>query len=367
MKHKKNVIILLFSFCLFIYSLAMIQDKNLQVFAQSDKPKIVCYFSITEDWTKNIVGDTCEVESLVSGQQDIHSYDPSADTNLKMDGADLYVMLGIGIEAYAQDIANAFPEVPTVILRVDKATDPKNGVEPIIDPAWTFPDGTHPKNYHFWTSPRYAIKFCNRLADGIKTSIGTSQGPNLNALIDQNLKTYVNKLSTALGKLYDYRNMEPIKSMKVCPFHPAFFYFFEDLGIERVAVIEQQPGGTVSASHLESVNKIVDSSVIVIYHPQEEEGKILAEQVARENGANVTWLTPLLPINTPSELISIFGSQVDTYLEILDFNIYQLTHSSEAPSETIQGYSPLWINFLLIIGIIIIIFRLKRHVKRSKI
>ncbi len=328
------------------------------------KPKIVCYFSITKDWTKNLVGDTCEVVSLVSGQQDVHSYDPSADALLKMDGADLYVMLGIDIEAFAKDIAAAFPDVPTVILRVDTTEDPINGVEPITDPVWTFPDGTHPKNEHFWTSPRHAIKFCKRLAEGIKKYIAPLQDAAFNATIDRNLNTYVSKLSAVLKELRDYRNIEPVKSMKVCPFHPAFIYFFEELGVERVAVIEQQPGGTVSASHLEEVDEKVDSSVIVVYHPQESEGKMLAEDVARENGANVTWLTPLIPVDTPQEIVSDFGSQIDTYLEMLAFNVYQLLHSAPPPAEVISGYSISWLVLTIMFMSVIIIFRFNKNKNR---
>ncbi|MHA1726937.1 MAG: metal ABC transporter substrate-binding protein [Promethearchaeota archaeon] len=335
----------------------MESSNTLAEMTEISKPKIVCYFSITKDWTENLVGDTCEVVSLVSGQQDVHSYDPSADALLKMDGADLYVMLGISIEAYASDIAAAFPEVPSMILRVDLQEDSVNGVEPITDPVWTFPDGRHPKNEHFWTSPQYAIKFCRRLAEGIKKYIGPLQDASFNATIDRNLNAYISKLSTFLNELRGYRNKEPIKSMKVCPFHPAFIYFFEELGIERVAVIEQQPGGTVSASHLEEVDEKVDSSVIVVYHPQESEGKILAEDVARENGANVTWLTPLIPVDTPQEIIDVFGSQIDTYLEMVTFNVYQLLHSAPPPPEIISGYFMTLVFFSLMFASLIIIFQ----------
>ncbi len=365
MKFKKLTVLFLMSCFLFILSDEFIKDNASEVRAQTDKPKIVCYFSITEDWTKNMVGDTCEVVSLVTGSQDVHSYDPSADATLKMDGAALYVMLGIDIEAFAQDIANAYPNVPTVVLRVSTSEDPKNGVEPITDPVWTYPDGSHPTNEHFWMSPRYAIKFCRRLAEGIKTYIGPFEGSDYNNFVEQNLNIYVSKLSSELGILHGYRKTEPIKSMKVCEYHPAFMYFFQDLGVDRVAVIEQQEGNTVSAAHLQEVENVVNSSVIVIYNPQEESGKSLAEQVARDTDANITWLTPLIPVATPSEVVDRYGSQIDTYLEMLDFDIYQLEHSTVASPETISGYFVISIILPLMFAAIVIIFRFKKSTSKD--
>lgn len=327
---------------------------------QNDKPKIVCYFSITQDWCKNLVGNLCDVEVLVSGQQDIHSYDPSADAPLKMDGAALFIKLGIGIEAYAQAIQDSFPSVPIAILRVDTATDPINGVEPTQDPVWTFPDGSHPNNMHFWPSPRFAIKFINRMAQRIKEIIGTSQPVSFNSTIDDNLNAYKEKLQQVYNWLQANATIEPFASMKVCPFHPSFIYFLEDLGVERVAVIEQQPGGTISASHLAEVIDKLNSSCIVLYHPQEAEGKLHAEQVARDAGANITWLTPLLPIDTPEGLEGKYGAQIDTYLEMLDFNVYQLAYSDVPPAATtIPGFHIVSI-LIPIFGIgIILVFRFK--------
>jgi ABC-type Zn uptake system ZnuABC Zn-binding protein ZnuA len=365
MIHKKIVI---FSTILAIISIYAIFNVNSvlcnDLKIQSDKPKIVCYFSITQDWCKNLVGDLCDVEVLVSGQQDIHSYDPSADAPLKMDGAALYIRLGIGIEAYSQAIQDSFTSVPVVTLRVDTTVDPTNGVEPIQDPIWTFPDGSHPDNMHFWTSPRFAIKFINRMAQGIEEIIGSSQLASFNNTIDNNLNSYKEKLNQAYDWLQANSTIEPFISMKVCPFHPAFIYFLEDLGVERVAVIEQQPGGTISASHLAEVIDKLNSSCIVLYHPQEEEGKLQAEQVAKDAGANITWLTPLLPIDTPEGLEGKYGAQIDTYLEMLDFNVYQLAHSDVPPATTtIRGFSIIWI-FMAIFGIgIILIFKLRFKIK----
>ncbi len=360
MKNTQTIVFLAFFTTFAMLSSPILFNGNEKVLVQQDKPKIVCYFSITEDWTKNIVGDLCDVETLVSGPQDIHSYDPSAEAVLKMDGADLYVMLGIPIEAYAQQIANAFPNVPTLTLRVPTLEDPENGADPIEDPVWILPDGSHPKNGHFWTSPHYAIKFVNRLRDGIKEEIGVSQPSSFNQEIDQNYNSYKSQLETSLENLNLIASQKPFLNMKVCPFHPAFIYFFEDLGIERVAVIEQQPGGTISPEHLDEVYKLINSSVIVLYHPQEAEGKANAETVAIDNGAMLTWLTPLLPVNTPENLKSQFGEQIDTYLEMIEFNVYQLENPTFPQREAISGYH----FFLLIISFLGISLIIGRDVRK---
>lgn len=328
--------------------------------SSSNRPKIVTYMSITEDWTRRLLHNVeADIYVLVSGSQDIHSYDPSSDALLKMDGADLYVKLNIPIEKYGEDIANQFSEIPTVNLWVNITEDSKWGYEPKKDPQWQHP--AQPPNMHMWTSPVIARNFIHRLANGLKSEIGLTQF--INDTIDANLHVYDLQLNNTIDWLNIIKNTNEYKSLNLVPFHPAFFYYLEDdLNLTRVAVIEEKPGVEVSGQHLDYIRSVLNDSCTIIWHPQESIGQKYANDLSMETGANTTMLTPLLPIETPSEWVPKFGSQIDTFLEMVEFNTYQLVNGK--PYETVDnGFIPgfdiviVLFTVLGISGLIVIIYR----------
>ncbi|MBD3211825.1 MAG: hypothetical protein GF311_04380 [Candidatus Lokiarchaeota archaeon] len=328
----------------------------------SNRPKIVTYMSITEDWTRQLLRNVeADIYVLVSGSQDVHSYDPSSDALLKMDGADLFVKLNIPIETYAEDIEDSFPEVPIVNLWVNITEDPVWGYNPRKDPKWQHP--AQPPNMHMWTSPLIARNFIHRLADGLKAEIGSNA--LINNTIDANLEVYDLQLNYTIDWLNAIKDTPEYKNLKLVPFHPAFYYYLEDdLNLTRVAVIEEKPGVEVSGTHLDYIRSILNDSCTIIWHPQEVISEEYATDLSRESGANMTMLTPLLPIQTPSEWVPKFGSQIDTYLEMVEFNTYQLINGK--PYEPDGGYIPgfdLIITLLSIFGIssiIVIIYRKRK-------
>ncbi|TXT66399.1 MAG: exported protein of unknown function [Promethearchaeota archaeon] len=330
-----------------------------EIRTSSNKPKIVTYMSITEDWTRQLLRNIeADIYVLVSGSQDVHSYDPTSDALLKMDGADLFVKLNIPIEAYADDIEDSFPGVPTVNLWVNSTEDSQWGFDPRKDPKWEHP--AQPPNMHMWTSPVIARNFVHRLADGLKSEIGSTT--LINDTIDANLQAYDLQLNNTINWLNALKETSEYKSLNLIPFHPAFFYYLEDdLNLTRVAVIEEKPGVEVSGSHLDYIRSVLNDSCTIIWHPQEAISQEYANDLSIETGANTTMLTPLLPITTPSEWVPKFGSQIDTFLEMVEFNTYQLVNGE--PYEPEGGFIPgfdILITLMSIIGIsglIVIIYR----------
>lgn len=346
---KKTLLIFILGLVVY-FSIGLPQTYGSSIQTSSNRPKIVTYMAITEDWTRELLRNVeADIYTLVSGNEDIHSYDPSSSALLKMDGADLFVKLNIPIEAYADQISSQFPEVPTVDLWVNVTEDSQWGYEPRKDPKWQNP--AQPPNMHMWTSPSIARNFVHRLADGLKTTIGATV--LINETIQANLEAYDLLLNNTIDWLNNVKILPRYKSLKLVPFHPAFFYYLEDdLNLTRVAVIEEKPGIDVSLTHLDYLREIINSSCTIIWHPQESIGGEYANELSAETGANVTMLTPLIPINTPTEWISKFGSQIDTFLEMIEFNTYQLInkmpYTSGQDGNLIPGFDLFIISFLFI-------------------
>ena len=60
----------------------------------SGKIKVVCTVYPFYDWTVNIAGSSAEVDLIVSGGTDMHSYQPSAEDVIKIAGCDLLIYGG---------------------------------------------------------------------------------------------------------------------------------------------------------------------------------------------------------------------------------------------------------------------------------
>jgi len=339
----------------------VLNEHSNNIKTSSNRPKIVTYMSITEDWTRELLRNVeADIHVLVQGNEDVHSYDPSSESLLKMDGADLFVKLNIPIETYADQISNQFPNVPVVNLWVNITEDPLWGYQPRKDPVWQHP--ANPPNMHMWTSPSIARNFIHRLAEGLKSTIGTEI---INNTIDANLQVYDLQLNNTITWLSTISKKEDYRELNLIPFHPAFFYYLEDdLNLTRIAVIEEKPGVEISAQHLDYIRSILNNTCTILWHPQESISKRYANDLSIETGAKITMLTPIIPIRTPSEWVPKFGSQIDSFLEMVEFNTYQLSNASPYQynqyDEVIGGYE-IFIIFILIFGLSSIVFILKRR------
>ena len=107
--------------------------------------------------------------------------------------------------------------------------------------------------------------------------------------------------------------------------HPSLKYLLDDLGVIRVGAIEQTEGGEPSPQHIQSIIDLMkDQEVkLLINQPQLDESDVL--QIARDTGAKIANLTPLLGVEVEGEVI-------DSYIKMIDFNMIQLANPKE-PSE----------------------------------
>ena len=68
---------------------------------QSDKIKIVTTIFPAYSFTKEIVGDLCDVEVVLKPGQDSHNYDPSVSTVISIRNADMFIYTCDEMETWA--------------------------------------------------------------------------------------------------------------------------------------------------------------------------------------------------------------------------------------------------------------------------
>ncbi|MBD3187641.1 hypothetical protein GF325_12475, partial [Candidatus Bathyarchaeota archaeon] len=164
------------SMTLLIVVIAGSWPVNAQIRDSSIKPKqatsldIVAYSSITADLARNIIGDAGEIDVIIEGSTDIHSYEPTATDIALVDDADIFLLManktatGIGLEGNYDQILSAVESSNPglqVVFAVNDSTDATHGIiiehDNLIDKD----------NPHVWMSPLNAINMTGRIFNAI--------------------------------------------------------------------------------------------------------------------------------------------------------------------------------------------------------
>ncbi|MHA1651354.1 MAG: metal ABC transporter substrate-binding protein, partial [Candidatus Helarchaeota archaeon] len=242
-ENKKLMVlcILMFILMLFMIKTTGLRDSELinrinERINENDskgKIKVIVWNTILQDWVQQVLGNLGTVESIVTGDQDIHSYEYTASDIEKVINADIFIKMGIvGVEPHADDlILAALPDNPNLInyTLLNSTIDPINGIKIQYDPL------IGSNNPHIWMSPYNAKKLIN--VTYLKLSeFNSTLEPQFRA----NRDAYFKQLDGLITRINGYKilfNNTPIVSN-----HPAYMYLFNLLGIQRVGVIEEHEG-----------------------------------------------------------------------------------------------------------------------------
>lgn len=306
-------------FVLLILTLTIATDPSLSAATEisTNDLSIVVSLSLIEEWTKSVTGDLFDVTTIVTGLENPHTYDPTPSEIATIVGADLFIRFGNpGLEPWVQAILNSNPTLAGKTLTlVDYNKDEYMDYDPLIEA----------KNSHVWMSPVKARNMTTKIYN------------KLVAIDNDNNETFYNNLIKYEGELFNLlermdQAKQELRGTKVIVHHPSFIYFFDLLGIERLASIEEHEGSEPSATHIaEITTKIKDelkqgSNVLLINQPQLEEDDVVS--IAEETGINIAVLTPLLGVEVEESLQSKFGTTIDGYIEMFDYNLFQLKNTN---------------------------------------
>ena len=207
------------------------------------KLRIVTTIAPLYSYTKNIAGDTADVDNLLPSGAGPHEYAFSPSDIRKLTGAQVIIKNGAGLESWlgkligpAGELSKSAQEKPVII-------DTSGGVE-IID-----------NDPHIWLSPGNAIIQVQNIRDGlIKADPGNAEAYRDNAGV------YIKQLE---GLDNEIRNeIRTWKGRKFIAFHSAFRYFTRDYGLTQAAVIQETPEMEASPRHIAEVIDIIKSTGI---------------------------------------------------------------------------------------------------------
>ena len=263
---------------------------------------------------REVGGDRATVEALAKGYQDPHFVEAKPSFILKLQRADVLVVVGReleigwlpplvqqsrnskiqpGSDGYLDASLNAqILEIPT-----GQVTRAMGDVHPLGNP-------------HYWMDPENGKRIAKSIADKF-----SQIRPNDRAVFQQRLTDFTTRLDAAEKRWL--AQMAPYKGTKVVTYHRSFPNFAERFGLDIIGYIEPKPGIPPSPQHtLDLINEMKRQNVkLVLVEPYFD--LKTPNAIGRETGAEVLVMPP-----------SVGGvKEVTDYFKLFDYDINLLVEA----------------------------------------
>lgn len=223
----------------------------------------------------------------------LHDYALTTNDMKKFVDADIFVANGAGMESFLDRVTAQYPG-----LKIAKLSEEI----PLIKG-----EGDEGDNPHVWVSISNAITQVKNLCEALQVF-----DPAQRDIYQKNTDKYVSQLEFLRQKMHAV--VDPYKGKKIVTFHEAFPYFAQEFGLDIAAVVEREPGSEPSAQELAKTIDLVRESGIKALFAEPQYPAIAAEAIARETGAKVYILDPV--VTGPQ--------QPDAYIRIMEKNLMTL-------------------------------------------
>ena len=224
----KKISLLLASLC----ALFLVACSNQK---QADgKLNIVTTFYPVYEFTKQVAGDTANVELLIGAGTEPHDYEPSAKAVAKIQDADTFVYENENMETWVPKLLESLDKkkVKTIKATGDMLLLPGGEEE---EEGHDHGGEGHHHDYdpHVWLSPVRAIKLVEHIRDSLSADY-----PDKKETFEKNAAAYIEKLQ-ALDKAYT-DGLSQAKQKSFVTQHAAFNYLALDYGLKYPSQVSHQ-------------------------------------------------------------------------------------------------------------------------------
>lgn len=285
----------------------------------ADSSAAVKVVTTTEDLAsiaRAVGGERVTVESIAKGKQDPHFVEPKPSFILKLNKADLLVVVGRELEAAWLPPLITQSRNPRIQPGNAGYLDASQNVKILDMPtgAVTRAMGdVHPQgNPHYWLDPANGRK----IAQTIQARL-TQLAPGDGAYFTQQYAEFDRRLAAAEQRWKSA--MAPFKGLKIVTYHRSWSNFADAFGLDVIGYVEPKPGIPPSPSHtLSLIGEMKRQKVTIILVEPYFDVKT-PQAIARDTGAHVLMLPP-----------SVGGVDgVADYLQLFDYNVKTLIESTK--------------------------------------
>ena len=203
----------------------------------NSSPKIVTTFLPVHLFTKAVVGDTGEVDILISPGMEVHDYQATPNDAKLLADADVLVKNGLGMEEFLSAlVANAGNSELQQIdssegIEVIKEEHDEHGHEEHEGEEHEHGHHHEEGNPHVWLDPVLAQQQVANIRDGL-IAINPSNADSYRT----NAEAYIQQLQQ-LDNEFQQR-LAPVAGCNFITFHDAFPYLAQRYGLQQEAIVE---------------------------------------------------------------------------------------------------------------------------------
>ena len=225
---------------------------------------------------ENVVGEVpgIDLRSMAQPQTGcLHDYQLTTADMRSLEDTDLFIVNGGGMESFLDNALELFPELDVI--------DTSAGVTSLDGHDHGHTDHDHGENSHYWMYPENAVVQAENIC-GALSEICPEYADEFRQNTDA-FKESVSGIETFDGK-----------GISVCVFNEAFEYLHLSYGFDVAAVVEMDENETPSAKELAEIITEINEGGIDLLLAADDASKTVADTIARETGAGVVVLDPVL-------------------------------------------------------------------------
>ncbi|MGT2847289.1 zinc ABC transporter substrate-binding protein AdcA [Streptococcus massiliensis] len=306
----KKIGLLLLGLCALILTACSSQAKK------DDKLHLVTTFYPVYEFTKQVAGDTANVDLLIGAGTEPHDYEPSAKAVAKIQEADAFVYENENMETWAPNVVKNLKNKKTKVIKATENMLLLPGGEEEEDHDHGSEGHHHAYDPHVWLSPQRAIKMVENIRDSLSKDF-----PKQKKTFEKNAAAYIKKLEK-LDKLYA-DSLKDAKQKNFVTQHTAFAYLALDYGLKQVSISGLSPENEPSAARLAELTKYIKDNQIKYIYFEENASKKVADTLAKETGVQLDVLNPLESLTDKETKAG------EDYISIMESNLKALEKTTK--------------------------------------
>lgn len=255
-------------------------------FAAEKKLRVVTTFLPGFNVAANVAGDLATAENLVAGNVSLHDYQLSPGELRKLNGADLVLLNGLGLETFldgAVRSGGAGLGRKLVTLTEGLHRELIHGEAPH---AREEEGHDHFHDPHVWLDPSLMAHMVTNAVRALqKADPANAEG------YARNGAAYVGKLQALDAELKE--RLAGVKAVPFITYHQAFGYFVRRYGLNLAGVVERVPEIPPSARERAALQRVIREKKVKALFSEPGAHTALAKSIAEDTGIRLAELDPL--------------------------------------------------------------------------
>lgn len=277
------------------------------------------------DFTKKIGGERVDVKNLVPVGADAHSFEPTSKTMVAVSNADLYIYNGLGIEGFADAVAEVLKSGTVKVLKASEGIalndfDHENEAEGHDDTDEDLGDEHEEEDHedqhgeedpHVWLDPIRSIE----LAENVKNALvelmpdATEEFESNFIALKQQLEGLDDKFKAMVAE---------VSRDTIIVSHAGYGYWTDRYNIKQVAISGISPTNEPSIRQLTEIIEYAKAQDINFILFEQNIPTNIAETVRSQVGAEDLWL------NNLEGLVQDDVASNEDYFSLMERNIEAL-------------------------------------------